>query len=296
MKKGIACLLVCCMVIVALAASAEETPEVTFTLTHVAGSVYMISGAGGNVGLSAGPDGILLIDTNYGQFFEKIEALIDEIDEGEIAYVINTHYHGDHTGNNDQFVGTVPVIAHENVRARLTKKVSKDGRMVAEEPVEFWPDVTFSERMTLYFNGEKVSITHPRNTHTDGDAEIYFNESNVYHMGDNWFSGLFPYIDLDAGGNVENLINHIEELSRTLPADVKIIPGHGPLSTLDDLKAHHSMMRKTSDIIRAKMKAGKTLEEIKKEGLPEEWAGWSWRFIPTERWIEIVYKSYSGAK
>jgi cyclase len=296
MKKSYCLISLALVVLVASALFAraqEKQAEIKLEAVPVAGTVYMVAGAGGNIGISAGPDGILMIDTGYAKFADELHRVLAGLDTGGLKLIVITHYHGDHTGGNAAFAGEAPILAQANVLKRLSTEQTIRGNKVEPLPKEAWPTVTFQNDTTIHFNGEDVLITHPHNTHSDGDAEIYFTKSNVLHIGDNLFSGMFPFVDLDAGGNVENTITHIGELITKLPKDVKIIPGHGPLSTLDDLIKHRDMMRATSDIIRAKMKEGKSLEEIQKEGLPEQWSAWSWRFIPTEKWIELVYESYS---
>ena len=154
-----------------------------------------------------------------------------------------------------------------------------------------WPVITFNSSLTIYFNGEKIKVIHYPHSHTDGDAVIYFEKSNVIHMGDLLFSGLFPFIDLDSGGDVDEYIKNVKYILDNAPDNCKIIPGHGPLSTKKELRESYEMMVATTKIIRDAMKSGKTLEEIQKEGLGEKWKPWSWSFIPTNRWIETVYNS-----
>jgi len=154
-----------------------------------------------------------------------------------------------------------------------------------------WPVITFDESVSVHFNGEEIKVIHFPHGHTDGDSVIFFTGSNVAHLGDDFFAGRFPFVDLDSGGDVEGLAENIAEVIDELPADVAIIPGHGPLSTLDDLKTYHGMLVEMMNLVRGKMEAGKTLEQIKAEGLPEKWKDWGSGFISTERWLETIYKS-----
>ena len=254
--------------------------------THVAGNIYMLEGAGGNIGVSVGPDGILLVDDQFAPLAEKIRNALKELGEGQLKFLINTHFHGDHTGGNVVFGNEAPIISHANVRKRLKMESS---------PKEALPVVTFSDSLSIHFNGEEIRVIHFPNSHTDGDSVIFFTGSNVIHMGDLFFSGRFPYVDLNNGGDVEGLIKHIEKLLAELPPDVKLIPGHGPLSDIDDLKTYHQTLVATMEVIREQIEAGKSLEEIKAAGFPQKWRSWGAGFISTGRWIEIVHRSLAKA-
>jgi glyoxylase-like metal-dependent hydrolase (beta-lactamase superfamily II) len=153
------------------------------------------------------------------------------------------------------------------------------------------PVITFDESLSVHFNGEQIKAVHYPHGHTDGDSVIFFTGSNVVHMGDLFFSGKFPFVDLGSGGDLEGYTRNVEAIMRALPADVKIIPGHGPLSTLDDLKSFHRMLVETTRIIREQITATKTLEQIQSEGLPKEWESWGSGFIKTDRWLELLYTS-----
>ena len=149
--------------------------------------------------------------------------------------------------------------------------------------------------MTIHFNGEEIRVIHFPSGHTDGDSVVFFAESNVVHMGDDFFCGSFPFVDLDHGGDVQGLIDNVGTIISMLRSDVKIIPGHGPLSTLDDLKAYHRMLIETTEFVRGRIKQGKSVEQIKSEGLPEKWDAWAAGFIKADRWIETVHKSFTAA-
>ena len=250
--------------------------------THVAGSVYMLKGAGGNIGVSVGPDGMLLVDDQFEPLAEKIRNALKELGEGSLKFLVNTHFHGDHTGGNVVFGDEAHIISHANVRKRL---------QMDSPPQEALPVVTFNDSLSIHFNGEEIRVIHFPNSHTDGDSVIFFTGSNVVHTGDLFFSGRFPYVDLDSGGDVEGLIKHIEKLLAELPPDVKLIPGHGPLSDIDDLKTYHQTIVETADLVRDQIEAGKSLDEIKTVGLPQKWRSWGSGFISTGRWIEIVHRS-----
>lgn len=269
----------------------QDFSKVNLKYEKVAGTVYMIEGeddmtafSGGNIGLCVGEDGVIMVDSKMAPLTDKIKATIKQIGGASPKFVINTHVHGDHTGGNAVFAKDGTIIAHTNVRARLMK----------DKPKELWPVITFDQSLSLHLNGEEIKVLHYPKGHTDGDAVIYFTGSNVVHMGDLMFSGLFPFIDLDSGGTVQGYVEDVKKIRRQLDAGTKIIPGHGPLSDIGALDSYIAMLEQTTGLVTQKMKQGKSLEEIKKEGLPEEWKSWAWFFISTDRWIETIYKSYAG--
>jgi cyclase len=258
----------------------------------------MLEGAGGNIGVSVGPDGILIVDDQYAPLSEKIKATLKTLGEGKLKFILNTHYHGDQTGWNAAFGPEAPIIAQANVRKRLsTEQVSKFfNRTTPPSPKEALPVITFEQSVSVFFNGEEIKVIHFPRGHTDGDSVIFFTGSNVVHMGDDFFAGSFPVVDLEAGGDLEGLTKNVGDIVERLSKvpGVKFIPGHGPLSTIDDLKTFHRMLLQTTDIVRKRMAAGRTLDQIKAEGLPEEWKSWGTGFIKTDRWLEIIYNSLSA--
>lgn len=283
-----------CLLLAAWPAEAQPNLEkAQIRATRVRGNIYMLNGTGGNIGVSVGADGVLIVDDKFAPLAEKIRAALNDVGGGKLKFVLNTHWHGDHTGANVVFGPEAPIIAHRNVRERLKSGADLPGRQVPPAPKEAWPVITFDEGLSVHFNGEEIRAVHFPKGHTDGDTVVLFTGSNVAHLGDDFFSGMFPFVDLDSGGDVGGLIRNVEAVIGRLPADVAIIPGHGPVSTLDDLKTYHGMLLETTGYVRRKMRAGKTLDQIKAEGLPEKWKGWSWRFITTERWIEIIHRSFS---
>jgi glyoxylase-like metal-dependent hydrolase (beta-lactamase superfamily II) len=282
----------------AVATPAQDFSKVEIKATKVAGSVYMLEGSGGNIGVSVGPDGILIVDDQFAPLADKIKAALRKLGDGKLKFVLNTHYHGDHTGGNIIFGPDAPIIAQTNVRKRLSEEQKSKffNRTTPPSPKEALPVITFDQSISVFFNGEEIKVIHFPHGHTDGDSVIFFTGSNVVHMGDDFFAGRFPVVDLEAGGDVEGLINNVggivERLSKV--PGVKFIPGHGPLSDIDGLKAYHRMLVETTDIVRRRMAAGKTLDQIKAEGLPEEWKSWGTGFIKTDVWITLIYNSLSA--
>lgn len=268
--------------------------EVVIKTEKVNGNVYVLFGQGGNIGVSVGSDGILMIDDQFERLADKIKAALKTLGSEKPKFLFNTHWHGDHTGGNVVFGADSIIIAHSNVRTRLSTPNSGGREFKPLAPVGL-PMITFNEGLSVHFNGEEVRAVHYPVGHTDGDTVLFFTKSNVVHLGDKFFAGRFPFVDLNSGGSVEGLAKNIGELIKTIPADAKIIPGHGAISSLEDLKTYHQMLIETTSSVREKMKT-KSLDEIKKEGLPEKYKAWGTGFIKTEAWIETIYKSYTPMK
>jgi glyoxylase-like metal-dependent hydrolase (beta-lactamase superfamily II) len=270
--------------------------KVEIKATKISGNVYMLEGSGGNIGVSVGPDGILIVDDQFAPLADKIRAALKGLNQGKLRFILNTHWHGDHTGGNVVFGPEAPIIAHDNVRKRLATEQKSEvfKRTTPASPKEALPVITFDQSLSVHFNGEEIRVIHFPHGHTDGDSVIFFTNSNVVHLGDDFFAGRFPFVDLESGGSVEGLIKNIGELIAKIPPTAKLIPGHGPISTLDDLKNYHRMLVQTTDIVRQKITGGKTLDQIKSEGLPDEWKPWGTGFIKTDLWIETIYKSLTA--
>lgn len=271
------------------AAAQQGMEDVEITTVPVAGSVHMLQGRGGNIGVSAGEDGLLIVDDQFAPLADRIRAALSELSDGELEFVLNTHFHGDHTGGNEVFGRIAHIIAHDNVRRRLADPAPDDDREPLGEVG--LPVITFDRSLSLHFNGEEIEVMHLPHGHTDGDAVIYFTESNVVHMGDDFFAGAFPFVDLDHGGDVRGLVRNVAHVLDRVPEDARVIPGHGELSTTDDLREYHRMLRETVGIVRDRRERGMSLEESRDRGLPEEWASWGEGFISTDRWIETIHRS-----
>lgn len=276
----------------------NDLSKVEIKATKVAGNVYVLEGAGGNIGVSVGPDGILIVDDQFAPLADKIRASLKTLDQGKLKFILNTHWHGDHTGGNVVFGPEAPIIAHDNVRKRLSTEQRSEffKETTPASPKQALPVITFDQSLTVHFNGEEIRVIHFPHGHTDGDSVIFFSASNVVHLGDDFFAGSFPFVDLESGGSVEGLTQNISELITKIPSGAKLIPGHGAVSTIEGLKSYHHMLLATTDIVRKKIAAGKTLDEVKKEGLPDEWKSWGQQFIKTEMWLELVYRSLTVKK
>jgi len=289
MKKLYLFIFIILFAISAVAALWQDFTKIEIKPTKVAGSVYMIAGtddmaafSGGNIAVSIGEDGVLMVDSKFAPLGSKIKTAIKEIGGDLPKYIINTHVHDDHINGNSAFRSDGTIIAHTNIRKRLTDK-----------PKDLWPVITFDQSLSIHMNGEEIKAIHYPKGHTDGDAIIYFIGSNVVHMGDHLFNKMFPFVDLNSGGTVQGFMANTKKTLDEIQEDVKIIPGHGPLASKTDLQENYRMLQETVALVTEKMKAGKSLDDIKKEGLQEEWKSWSWSFITEGKWIETIYNSYS---
>lgn len=262
----------------------DRFAKVEMQTQHLAGSVHMMIGSGGNIGVSAGEDGILIVDDQYAPLAEKISAALSTLGDGSPRYVINTHYHGDHTGSNAFFHGQkdATIFAHENVRIRLAS-----GDEVNPDAL---PVVTYQDGVKFHFNGETIHVFHLPNAHTDGDSVIWFEQPDVVHMGDLFFKDWFPYVDLGAGGNVVGYIAAVSEVIEKIDDDTKVIPGHGTLATRQDLIRFRDMIYDTYTYVQDLKKQGLTEDQVVEKGLEPKWKDWAWQFITEERWIRTVYK------
>ena len=279
----------------------DDFSKVQIKVTKVSGSVYMLEGAGGNIGASVGEDGIVVVDDQYAPLAEKIQAALKGITDKPVRFIINTHYHGDHTGGNAFFQKQAPVIAHDNVRKRLESggNAGNLGSISMERkpaPKEALPILTFDHDVTVHLNGEDIRALHFPSGHTDGDSIIFFPKSNVVHMGDDFVRYGFPFVDLAAGGSVQGMISAIEEVVPKLPPDVKVIPGHGKVSNLDDVREYVKMLIDTRAVVEKGVKQGKTLDQLKQEKVLDAWKKWNGDFVTTDAFIETLYNDLTGKK
>ncbi len=284
-----------------LAAQDQDFSKVQMKVSKVAGNVYMLEGAGGNIGASVGDDGIVVVDDQYAPLAEKIQAALKGITDKPVRFIINTHYHGDHTGGNAYFQKQAPIIAHDNVRKRMESgggagnggSVHFDHKPDAKEAL---PIITFDHDITVHLNGEDIRALYFPAGHTDGDSIIFFPKSNVVQMGDDFVTYGFPFIDVEAGGSINGMIDGVERVIAQVPPDVKVIPGHGPVSNLDDVRAYVKMLKETRDVAQKAIKEGKTLDQMKQAKLLDPWKKYSGDFIKEDAFLETLYNSLTGQK
>jgi cyclase len=272
-------------------AQQQDFSKVEVKVVPVSGHIHMLQGSGGNIGVSAGDDGILIVDDEYAPLAEKIRAALKGINPGKLKFVLNTHFHGDHTGSNPVFGPEAMIVAQDNVRKRLESGSVVMGNKTEPMAAAGLPVVTYADTASVHFNGEEIKAIHIPHGHTDGDSVIVFTKSKVVHMGDDFFNGFFPFVDLDSGGSVQGMAAGVAKVLAQIPADAKVIPGHGDLSDVAGLKRYHDMLVATTAIVEKQVKAGKTLAQIQTAGLGAEWDSWGKGFINTKTWIETIYNS-----
>jgi cyclase len=279
----------------------QDFSKVEMKVTKVNGNVYMLEGAGGNIGASVGEDGIVIVDDQFAPLADKIRAALKGITDKPVRFVINTHYHGDHTGGNALFQKDAPILAQDNVRKRMEHggTAGNLGKVIMQteaQPKEALPIITFEHDVTVHLNGEDIHALHFPSGHTDGDSVIFFPKSNVVHMGDDFVTYGFPFVDLGAGGSVEGMISAVENVMAKLPPDVKVIPGHGPISNLDDMRRFVTMLKETLAVVDKGVKQGKSLDQLQKENVLAPWQKWSGDFVKTDTWLETLYNDLTGKK
>lgn len=277
--------------------SAQEKP-VEFTTFQLSDTVYMLKGRGGNVGISTGEDGLYIIDDQLKPITAQLLQAIRKVSNKPIRFVINTHYHADHVGGNEALgeTGTV-VIAHDNIRKRMTTEQVSIFRQETTPPYPkgALPVLTFNDRMSLHLNGETATAYYVANGHTDGDSIIHFPVSNVIHMGDMFFNGLYPYVDLDAGGSMQGLIAAADLALSMADETTRIIPGHGPLAMTEDLKNYRDYLVEASANVQVLIDQGMNLEQIIAAKPTSEWdeeLGKTW--ITPAQFVTFIYNSLEG--
>ncbi len=282
---------------VATVSMAQDEP-VEYIATTLSPTVTMIKGKGGNIAVSAGEDGVFIIDDQYQPDVDQLLAAIGKISDQPIRFVINTHYHGDHVGGNEAIgkSGAV-IIAHENIRLRMSRDEFNN---FWNKTTPAWPDgslpiVTFNDKVTLHFNGEPVTVTHVPHGHTDGDAIVFFPVSNVLHMGDIYFNGLYPFIDLDGGGSIQGMIAAVELGMEIANDETRVIPGHGPMSDRQGLAVYHAFLTKARDNVQAMIDQGMDLQQViaaKPTAAWDEALGKVW--ITPEQLAIFIYNSLTN--
>lgn len=266
--------------------------SVTITHTDLGSGIYMLKGQGGNIGLSVGADGAFMIDDQFAPLSNLLKAKVKELGSDSVNFVFNTHWHGDHTGGNENFSNSGSlIVAHKNVRKRLStdQLMQAFNNTVNASPKEALPVITFANEINFHLNGEHIHVMHVKNAHTDGDAIIHFRNANVIHMGDTFFHGNYPFIDVSAGGTFKGLLKTIEKILALSDENTQIIPGHGALANKADLEKYQAMLLDIHSQFMALRKQGLSDEEIQDEGITIEYdAEWGNGFINPVKFIEIM--------
>lgn len=277
---------------------AQDFDNVQINAVKVTDNIYMLEGQGGNIGLFFGQQGIFIIDDQFAPLHEKIIAKVKELAAGSVPkdgnmFVINTHYHGDHTGGNELMgkAGAI-IVAHDNVRKRLsTEQVNKlFNRTTPPSPAGALPIITFTDNLTFHISGDSVKVHHMAPAHTDGDAIIIFTKANVIHTGDLLFTSSYPVIDLDGGGSVMGMIRAIDEIMKLCNEQTKVIPGHGKLTDRAGLAKFRNMLDTIFMRVSKMVEAGKTLDEIVAAKPTADFDNEYKGFMTPERFIGVMYR------
>jgi cyclase len=292
MNRKLLASLACASLLSAAGAFAQDFSKVEIKTTRLSDTTYMMEGAGGNLGLSIGDDAVFVIDDQFAPLSEKITAAIAKLSPKPVKFILNTHWHGDHTGGNENFGrGGAILIAQENVRKRMGSEqfIEFMRSTVPASPKIALPVVTFASTVSFHLNGDEMQAFHVPRAHTDGDAIVVFAKSDVIHMGDTYFNGMYPFIDTSSGGTVEGVIAACDQVLGVATDRTKIIPGHGPLSNRAELQAYRDMLATVSSRVRGMISKGMKLEEITASGVSSDYdAKWGNGFIKANKFVEML--------
>lgn len=274
--------------------------HLTITVRQLAPNVYLLHGSGGNTVALVGPDGALLVDTEFAQVAPRLKAALAKMNAGNVRYVISTHYHGDHTGANAAFhADGAVIIGQYNCRLRMTESrySAMTGTTSPPAPAASLPTITYRTDLTLYLDGEEVELTHKQPAHTDGDTIVYFHHANVVHMGDVFVNNLYPYIDLGANGTVDGYLPVIDEVLARIDDKTQVVPGHGPVATRQELKAYRDMIQTVRDRVAAGIAKGESLDQILAGKPTREFdAQYATDRVDGDGFTTMVYESLTGKR
>ncbi len=296
MKSKFAALALTTFTLIAPASAQNDFSKVEMKAETLAPGVAVLFGAGGNIGVSHGPDGTILIDDQFAPLTEKIQAAVAAMGAQPVKFLINTHWHGDHSGGNENLgkAGAV-IMAHDNVRVRMASDQKTSFGTTKASPKAALPVITYADGLKLHLNGEEVRVISMKPGHTDGDSIVHWTKSNVIHMGDLFFfGGSFPFVDLSSGGNVRGYVTAADKALAIANDQTKIIPGHGVVATKADLKKYRDMIAQIIAKVETAMKAKKTLAQIKAMRPADGYGVKADGFIKADGFVEAVYKSLGG--
>jgi glyoxylase-like metal-dependent hydrolase (beta-lactamase superfamily II) len=277
-----------------LSATANVQDIADYKIEQITPNLILLQGKGGNVVLSTGNDGLLIIDDDYADMSDKLKKNLDKWGGIEkLKFIVNTHWHGDHTGGNAALGEGVNIIAHDNVRQRLSTRQAIPLFKMVSEPYDeqALPNLTYPETMTLHFNGQVITLEHYPNGHTDGDSVIFFKKINVIHMGDHMFDRMYPFVDLNSGGNVLSYTRNVADILEKIDDETIVIPGHGSLANKQGLIDYHNMLKGTTAEVKTMKRNGLSLDKAQEKGLSKQWSAWNKGFIKEATWISFIFLS-----
>ncbi len=279
----------------------QDLSRVEVKVEPLGPGLSMLTGAGGNLAVSSGPDGVLVVDDDYAPLTDKIKAAIAKLGDKPIRFVVNTHWHGDHTGGNENLgKAGVVIVAQDNVRKRMSVEqfLEAFNEKVPASPAIALPIVTFTEGVTFHLNGETIQVFHVPPAHTDGDAVVRFVKADVIHMGDTYFNGMYPFIDASTGGNIDGMIEAANRVLAGCGAATRLVPGHGPLGDKASLTRYRDMLVAARDAIRPLVKAGKSRADVVAAKPTKALDGvWGNGFMKPDDFVAVVYDGMvSGSK
>lgn len=283
-------------------ATAQDMEDVEIGVESIGGGVHTLTGRGGNIGLVVTEDGAFLIDDQYAPLTDRIVEAVRSVTEQPIKFVLNTHWHGDHTGGNENLAeeqGTL-VVAHDNVRERMSSEQVSEffDRTTPASPDGALPVVTFNDAISFHLGGHEIRSFHVPHAHTDGDSVVHLPDANVIHAGDIVFYGLYPFVDVDSGGSLSGMISAVERIAELADDATAIIVGHGgPVIDREQLLGYHDMLETVQERLGDAIDGGKSLEEIQAMGITDEYdEQWGGGFIPPDRWIELLHRDMTEGR
>ncbi|NKB59879.1 MAG: MBL fold metallo-hydrolase [Alphaproteobacteria bacterium] len=293
MRKGLLTTIAAAALLTIPLGAQAQMDDVKIKAQKLTDGIHMLRGKGGNIGVLTGPDGTFMIDDQFAPLTDKILAAIKEIGGDVPRFMINTHYHHDHTGGNENLGNKgVIIVSHDNVRKKLVNgaTIKAFNKVIPPAAKAAVPVITFAEEMTFHLNGETLHVFHSSNAHTDGDSIIHFKKANVIHAGDTFFNGFYPFIDTGAGGTVQGVIAAVDKMLALADDNTKIIPGHGPLADKAALVAYRTMLMTAQTRLSSLKSSGKSAADaVAAKPLSDLETTWGKGFLPTDKWITIVY-------
>ena len=281
-----------CLAMASAALAQQDFSKVEVKTEKLTDTIYMLVGAGGNVAVSAGPDAVFVIDDQFAPMAPKLKAAMARISSKPVQFILNTHFHFDHTGGNEIFAGDgALIVAHDNVRRRMSSEqfMSFIGARQAASPKQALPVVTVASQISFHLNGEEVQAFHVPAAHTDGDMVVHFRGSNVVHMGDTFFNGMYPFIDGSSGGTADGVVAAADRVLALANEQTRIIPGHGPLASKADLLAYRNMLATVAQHIKDQRRAGKSDVDIRGAGITADFdARFGNGFIKPEMFLQMM--------